>query len=54
MAWVDLKTVQLMTTVHTIEDLKTSFYKNSRRRHGIPVNSRAIVDDCQGLGRGLN
>ena len=45
MAWVDLNTVQFMTTVHTNEDLKTSFYKNSRRRHGIPANSRVIVDD---------
>ena len=44
-AWVDLNTVQFMTTVHTIEDLKTSFYKNSRRRHRIPANSRVIVDD---------
>ena len=45
MAWVDLNTLQLLTTVHTIEDLKTSFYKNSRRHHGIPAKSRVFVDD---------
>lgn len=45
MAWVDLKTVQLMTTIHTVEEMKTDFYKNARRRHEIPTNSTVTVEE---------
>jgi hypothetical protein len=45
MAWVDLNTVQFMTTIHTIDDMETMVYKDIRRRHGIPPNSEVIIDD---------
>ena len=39
MAWVDLNTVQLMTTAYNISDIKTSYFLPPRRRHGIPEDS---------------
>ena len=48
-AWVDLNTVQFITTVHTIEDMERAFYKNARRRHRIPANSKVIVDEEEKL-----
>ena len=44
LAWVDLNTVQFMTTTHTIEDLSTVVYKDSRRRHGIPKDSAVTIN----------
>ena len=49
MAWVDLNTVQFMTTIHTIEEMETIIYKNARRRHGIPTDCRVIVDEEEKL-----
>ena len=39
MAWVDLNTVQYMTTCHTVDGMKTIIYKDEKRRHGIPKTS---------------
>ncbi len=36
MAWVDLNTVQYMTTFHTIDEMKTIVYKDANRRKGVP------------------
>ncbi len=36
MAWVDLNTVQYMTTVHTIDEMETVIFKNEKRRDGVP------------------
>lgn len=43
MAWVDLNTVQYMTTTHTIDEMKTVVYKDAKRRNGIPKS--AICDE---------
>jgi hypothetical protein len=43
MTWVDLNIVQLMTLIHTVEDLRTNSYKNPRRCHEISTNSIVIV-----------
>ena len=45
MAWVDLNTVQFMTTIHTIEDVKNDVYKDPRRSHGIPSDSTVVVEN---------
>jgi carbonic anhydrase len=36
MAWVDLNTVQYMTTIHTIDEMKDIIYNDSKRRQGVP------------------
>jgi hypothetical protein len=47
MTWVDLNTVQFMTTMHTIDDLKKVTYKNAERRHGIfnAANPAILIDE---------
>ena len=44
MAWVDLNTVQYMTTVHTPDEMKVSIWKNAKRRHGISKTAISHVD----------
>ena len=44
MAWVDLNTVQYMTTTHTIDGMKIMEHKDAKRRHGIPKLSQIIHD----------
>ena len=39
MAWVDLNTVQYMTTCLTVDEMKTIIYKDEKRRYGIPKTS---------------
>ena len=43
MAWVDLNTVQLMTTAYDISDIKTPYFLPPRRRHGIPEESVEFI-----------
>ena len=43
MAWVDLNTVQLMTTAYDISDIKTPYFLPPRRRHGIPEDSVIFI-----------
>lgn len=42
MAWVDLNTVQYMTTTHTIDEIKTVIWKDEKRRHGV---SKSVIAD---------
>ena len=35
MTWVDLNTVQLMTIIHIINEMKSEIYKSHQRRRGI-------------------
>jgi hypothetical protein len=42
MAWVDLNTVQYMTTTHTIDEIKLVIYSDARRRKGVP---KSIIYD---------
>jgi hypothetical protein len=42
MAWVDLNTVQYMTTMHTIDEMQTLIYKDAKRRNGVP---KSVVSD---------
>ena len=39
MAWIDLNTVQMMTTAYSISDIKTLYFLPPRRRHDIPEES---------------
>ena len=39
MVWVDLNTVQLMTTAYSLSDVETSDFLSPKKRHGIPKNS---------------
>lgn len=39
MTWVDMNTVQLMTTAYNASDISTPYFLPPRRRHGIPENS---------------
>ena len=43
MIWVDLNTMQLMTTAYDISDIKTSYFLSSKRRHDISENSVIFV-----------
>ena len=43
MIWVDFNTMQLMTIVYNISDIKTSYFLSFRRRHDISENSVIFV-----------
>ena len=43
MIWVDLNTMQLMTTAYDISDIKTSYFLPSKRRHDISEDSVIFV-----------
>jgi hypothetical protein len=45
MAWVDLNTVQYMTTIHTIDEMKEIIYNDSKRRHGVPKSVICTIDE---------
>jgi hypothetical protein len=42
MAWVDLNTVQYMTTVHSIDEMKTIIFNDAKRRKEVP---ESVVSD---------
>jgi hypothetical protein len=37
-AWVDLNTVQYMTTIHIIDEMKTILHKDAKGRKGVPIS----------------
>lgn len=39
LVWQDLGTIQIMTTVHSVEDIETFEFISSQKRRGIPSNS---------------
>jgi hypothetical protein len=42
MAWVDLNTVQYMTTVHSIDEMKTIIFNDAKRRKEV---LKSVVSD---------
>ena len=45
MAWVDVNTVQFMTTNHSIDKMKEVVYKSAKRQHGVPSSAIHIAED---------
>ena len=43
MAWIDLNTMQLMTTAYDISDIKTPYFLPPRRRHEISEESVKFI-----------
>ena len=49
MAWVDLNTVQCMTTVHTEEEMQRPVFKNAKRRRGVSGTAISHIDGAEKL-----
>ena len=49
MKWVDLNTVQYMTRMHTIEEIKVNVLQNAKRRRGVSTSFIIHVDEVSNL-----
>ena len=48
--WQNLSITQIMTTVHSVEDIETSEFISSQKRNDIPLNSVIeTLDDNQAI-----